>query len=207
MTQTDLAQIYLITPSEVDVYHFPDLLARTLDTVEVACLRLALSSSDESEVARVADALRDVAHARDIAVVIDRHSQLVEKLGLDGVHMPDGGQSLRTLRKTLGEDSVIGQFCGASRHDGMAAGEAGADYISFGPINPTALGDGTVAEDDLFAWWSEMIEVPVVAEGGMSVDRIRALADKVDFFAMGPEAWQNDNPIETLKDLAAARAG
>jgi thiamine-phosphate pyrophosphorylase len=49
----------------------------------------------------------------------------------------------------------------------MAAGENGADYIAFSPVGDMGLGDDIRAERDLFAWWSEMIELPVVAEGGL----------------------------------------
>ena len=40
MSTEDLPQIYLVTPSVIDLDHYPAQLARVLDTVEVACLRL-----------------------------------------------------------------------------------------------------------------------------------------------------------------------
>ncbi len=150
--------------------------------------------------------MREVAHARDIALVIERHVQMVERLGLDGVHLTDGARSVRKTRKDLGADAIIGAFCGASRHDGMTAGEAGADYVAFGPVAATPLGDGTVADPGLFAWWSEMIEVPVVAEGALTPDHIRALTPVTDFFAIGPEIWGTDDPSAALQSLAAAMA-
>jgi len=205
MTTVDLPQIYLVTPPVIELSTFPNVLAAALDAVEVSCLRLSLASQDEDTLARAADACRDVAHARDIAMVIDRHVQLVERLGLDGVHLPDGGRSVAAMRKELGDDAIVGAFCGASRHDGMNAGEAGADYVSFGPVTSSLLGDGSLAEEDLFAWWSRMIEVPVVAEGGLDAHMIARLSDKVDFISLGAEIWESVTPMETLKTLAAAR--
>jgi thiamine-phosphate pyrophosphorylase len=52
-----------------------------------------------------------------------------------------------------------------------------------------------------------MIEVPVVAEGGLTVESIRSLSDKVDFFAIGAEIWAQDDPLAQLQVLAAARNG
>ncbi|MBZ0123178.1 MAG: thiamine phosphate synthase, partial [Roseovarius sp.] len=95
-------------------------------------------------------------------------------------------------------------FCGASRHQGMTAGEAGADYIAFGPVGATALGDGTRAGRDLFEWWSQMIELPVVAEGALDEALIRDLAPVTDFFAIGAEIWNADDPAAALGRLAAA---
>lgn len=201
---TELPQIYLITPPEVELSTFPAQLAAVLDAQEIACVRLALSSSDEDRIARAADSLREVTHARDVALVISDHMLLAERLGLDGVHLSDAARSIRYARKELGEEAIVGCHCGPSKHDGMTAGEAGADYISFGPVVPGALGDGSFAETELFQWWSEVIEVPCVAEGGLDVDSIRRLTPYTDFFGIGDEIWAQEDPLAALKTLLAA---
>lgn len=203
MADADRPQIYLITPPEFDLDVFPDRLAAVLDTAEIACLRLALATKDETRIARAADALRAVAHARDVALVIETHVLLVERHGLDGVHLTDGARSIRKLRKDLGADAIIGAYCGTTRHDGISAAEAGADYVAFGPAGQTPLGDGSRAEADLFEWWSEMIEVPVVAEGALTADLIAKLGPVTDFFGIGDEIWQKDDASAALRDLLA----
>ena len=207
MSTQDLPQIYLVTPSIINLQTYPEQLARILDKVDIACLRLGLVSTDEDEIARTADALRDVAHTRDIMLVIERHALMVDRLGLDGVHLMDGGHNLRQLRKDMGNEVILGAFCNTSRHQGIGAGEAGADYVSFGPVASSTLGDGNQVDPELLSWWSEMIEVPVVAEGGLTQDVIRNLSDRVDFFAIGPEIWSTENPLTSLQALAAARNG
>ncbi|GLQ26654.1 thiamine phosphate synthase [Sulfitobacter pacificus] len=197
-------QIYLITPTEIDPSTFAPQLAAVLDAHPVACVRLALSTKDEVELSRAADALREVTHARDVALVVTDHLQMVERLGLDGVHLSDAARSVRFTRKELGEDAIVGSFCGPSKHDGMAAGEAGADYISFGPVQASTLGDGSFAEREIFEWWSEVIEVPVVAEGSLNAEMIRALAPYTDFFGIGDEIWQDADPKAALGTLIKA---
>lgn len=206
-TAPETAQIYLISPPEFELSQFPDQLARVLDSEEIACVRLAMASHDEDRISRAADALRDVCQSRDVAIVIDSHIQLVERLGLDGVHLLDSARTVRHARKELGADAIIGAFCGASNHDGMSAAESGSDYVSFGPVGMTTLGDGTRAEADLFQWWSEMIEVPVVAEGALSFENIEVLAPMVDFFGIGNEIWSNENPLEALKAMISKIKG
>lgn len=203
MSDADRPQLYIVTPPEFDLDLFPDRLAAVLDSAEVACVRLALAARDEDRVARAADALRELCHARDVALVIERHVLLVERLGLDGVHLTDGGRNVRKLRKDLGEDAIIGAFCGTTRHEGMAAAEAGADYVSFGPVGETPLGDGSRAEADLFQWWSEMIEVPVVAEGALTAALVEKLGPITDFFGVGEEIWTADDPAAALRALLA----
>ncbi|MEQ5871916.1 thiamine phosphate synthase [Sagittula sp. NFXS13] len=201
--QIETPQIYLVTPPEFELSSFPNTLKRVLDGVETACLRLSLATHDEDRLMRATDVIREVANSVDVAMVIDTHVLLAERLGLDGVHLPDGARTVRFARKTLGPDAIVGTGNGTSRHDGMNAGEAGADYVSFGPIGG-ALGDGELAELDLFRWWSEVIEVPVVAEGGLTEDNVRSLAPFTDFFAIGEEIWREEDPLAALKRLTAA---
>ncbi len=204
MAEQDLPQIYLITPGEIALSSFPDVLASVLDNVEVACLRMALISTDEDWQLKAGDALREVAHKRDVPLVIEKHMRLAERLGLDGVHLTDGARSVRAARKALGSDAIVGAYCENSRHEGLNAGEAGADYVAFGPVSETALGGERIADSDLFTWWSEMIEVPVIAEGGLDADRIRTLAAATDFFGIGDEIWSAENPALALSKLSNA---
>ncbi|MCX7565409.1 thiamine phosphate synthase [Sulfitobacter sp. F26169L] len=197
-------QLYLITPPEIDLGGFGDTLARVLDTHATACVRLALSTRDEDLLSRAADTLRTVTDARDVALVIADHTLLAERLGLDGVHLSDAARSVRHARKLLGADAIVGSFCAGSRHDGMSAGEAGADYVAFGPVQQTALDAGEIAEEELFQWWSEVIEVPCVAEGRLDKALIAALSSKTDFFGIGEEIWGHDDPAAALSDLWSA---
>ena len=203
MSAEDRPQITLITPPALDLDIFPGQLAAVLDAVDVACVRLALASRDEDIILRAGDACRVVAHERDVAIVIENHVLMVERLGLDGVHLTDGARSVRKVRKDLGADAIVGAFCGTSRHEGMSAGEAGADYSAFGPIGETALGKGERVEFDLFEWWSQVIEVPSIAEGALTADLVEKFGPVTDFFGIGEEIWNAEDPVKALKALLA----
>ncbi|MDO5642560.1 MAG: thiamine phosphate synthase [Paracoccus sp. (in: a-proteobacteria)] len=194
-------QLYLVTPVGAEPSALAPMLAEIIERFDIACIRIP-GAGDAVQLGRVCDTVRELAHAHDIAVVIEDHIQIAQSHGLDGVHLlKPGGKLIRQARKDLGEDAIVGAFCGASRHDGINAAEAGADYVSFGPARATGLGSGEVAEPDLFAWWSEMIEVPVVAEGGLDAALIGKLAPVTDFFAIGPEIWSEDDPALALSHL------
>ena len=202
MSDSDTPQLYLVSPLEFDVPEFTETLANLLDSVDIACFRLALATRDEAKLGKAADACREVCHARDVAIVIEDHITLAETHGLDGVHFSDPSKSVRKARATLGEDAIIGVNGRTSSHSGMSAGEAGADYVCFGPVVANALED-EVAEFDLFEWWSQMIEIPVVAEGGLTAEWIAKLTPVTDFFAIGDEIWGAENPAEALKEIKA----
>ena len=203
MSQEEQPQIYLISPPEFDLMTFPEQLAAVLDARDVACVRLALASHDEDRICRAADALREVTTPREVALVIDRHFLLAERLGLDGVHLDDGARSVRKARKALGSDAIVGAYAGASRHEGMNAGEAGSDYVAFGPIGASALEDGETADFEIFEWWSQMIEIPCVAEGGLTQELVTKLAPVTDFFGIGTEIWDSEDPVAALAALTS----
>ena len=204
MAGSDKPQIYLLTPPEFDLPTFRDQLAAVLDAHEIACLRLSMATQDEDRLSRATDSLRETAHDRDVALVIDSHLVFARDHGLDGVHLVDGSRSVRTARAALGRDAIIGAYCRASRHDGMNAAEAGANYVAFGPVGASALGDGTLAERELFAWWSEMIELPVVAEGNLDNSLAARLAPITDFIGIGEEIWRQDDPAKALAGFVRA---
>lgn len=201
--QPEQPQIYLVTPPAFDPADFADRLAGVLDGTDIACVRLALASQDADDLTRAADALRSVCHARDVPLVLAGPPAPALRLGLDGVHLADGPRSVRAARKELGADAILGAYCGQSRHDGMTAGEIGADYVSFGPLAPHPILGETAAPRELFSWWSEMIEVPVVAEGALTRDLVAEFAPVTDFFAVGAEIWRTEDPLAALLDLTA----
>lgn len=194
---TDAPQLYLMTPAGAQASALGPLLTEVMDRFPPACLRIR-AGAEEDELGRLADLAREIAHARDVAVVIDDHIKLAQRHGLDGVHLTDGARSVRYARKELGDDAIVGAFCGSSRHEGMTAGENGADYVSFGPIGDSALYRGEPAALELFQWWSEMIEVPVVAEGAITRELINSLSPLSDFIAIGPEIWGEEDPLDAL---------
>ncbi len=204
MSDTDSAQIYLTTPQSFDLTEFAPQLEAVLDAVPVICVRISLKTTDERELSQAADTLREICHARDVAIVIDDHYRMVKTHGLDGVHLISSSRHVREAREELGNDAIVGAYCGSSKHAGMTAAEIGTDYISFGPIGDSALGDGSTAKADLFQWWSEMIEVPVVAEGNATPEAIAAVKDHIDFLCVGPEIWAaEDGPVAALQAITA----
>ena len=200
-------RLYLVTPPTLALESFTGVLVRLLESKAIVCVRLSLAGASEEALTRAADTLRPVCHDRDVPLVMTDHFRLVRPLGLDGVHLSDGARQVRAARKALGADAIVGAHARASRHDGMTAAEHGADYVSFGPVTPSSLGDGALADRALFAWWSEMIEIPVVGEGGFTPALAGDLAGLMDFMALGEEIWNGaDDPLQALKAFARALA-
>jgi thiamine-phosphate pyrophosphorylase len=197
-------RLYLVTPPTPTEAVLRDL-GELLDGFDVACVRIGGGARTEPELRRAADAVRALCHPRDVNTVLTDHYRLAPELGLDGVHLSDGHRHVREARKVLGPDAIVGAYVRNSRHEGMIAAEMGADYVSFGPVSPASLGDGTVAPLEMFRWWSETIETPVVAEGGLTPTLAAELSDSADFLALGEELWLH--PKGARKALEALVGG
>ncbi|MEL7346904.1 MAG: thiamine phosphate synthase [Pseudomonadota bacterium] len=194
MTDTP-PRLYLVLPPEgpTPAEAVPALKA-ALETRTIACVRLDLGAAEEAAWREAVNLFLPPCHAADVPLVVTDRDDLVEPLGLDGVHLAQSGAKVRALRKRLGTDRIIGADGGAERHRGMSLAEAGADYIALGPA--------PLAGAELYQWWSEMIETPVVAEGGVDLATAQAIAPFVDFLVPDPALVWAD-PKAALPPFAA----
>ena len=97
-----------------------------------------------------------------------------------------------TRAGVVGEDAMIGVTCHDSRHLAMVAGEEGADYVAFGAFFPTRTKQvRSLADPQSLAWWRELMEIPCVAIGGITVENCAGLAAAgADFVAVSSGVWQ-----------------
>ena len=104
-------------------------------------------------------------------------------------------------------DHRTGVTCHASRDLAMQAGEDGADYVAFGAFFPTDTKDGTAeAEPEILQWWSELMELPVVAIGGINAANCAPLVKAgANFLAVIGAVWNHpDGPAAGVKAMNAA---
>ena len=190
-------RLYLITPPQFDAGTFAETLEETLDAGDVACLQLRLKSegegtADADTIRRAAEALMPVAHARDVAFLVNDRADLAAELDADGVHVGQDDTPYGEARRLVGPDRIVGVTCHASRHLAMEAGEAGADYVAFGAFYPTDTKTAkSSAEPDILSWWSQLFEVPCVAIGGITVENAAPLIRAgADFLAVSAGVWR-----------------
>ena len=153
-------QLYLISPLDVSGT-FAQRLERALDAAPVAAFQFRVKGLDDHAAARLAEPLREICAARDVAFIVNDSISLAKRLGADGVHLGQSDGSVADARDELGRDAQIGVTCHASRHLGIEAGEAGADYAAFGAFFPsTTKVTEHQAELELLEWWQLVMEIP-----------------------------------------------
>ena len=186
-----VARLYLITPPVLPA-GFADTLAVALDAGDVASLQLRLKEAAPDDIARAVEALMPVAQARDVAFILNDDAPLAARLGCDGAHLGQSDGDHAGARMLL-DGKILGITCHASRHLAMNAGEHGADYVAFGAFFATdTKRTEHVADLELLEWWSEVMEIPSVAIGGITAANCGPLVRAgADFLAVVGAVWSH----------------
>ena len=187
-------RLYLITPPRIeDLGRFAATLEETLAAGDVACLQLRLKDVDDAEVIRAVRRLMPIAHARDVAFILNDRPDLAAVQRCDGVHVGPEDMSYAEARRMVGEDATVGVTCRNSRHLAMELAEAGADYVAFGAFFPSNTKDAsTRVEPEILEVWSETTTVPCVAIGGITAENCEPIARAgADFIAVAGGVWNH----------------
>ena len=201
-----MTRLYLITPPNIELPAFAEQLERALGAGDVASLQLRLKDVSDDQVRRAAETLMPIAQARDVAFILNDRPDLAAELGADGVHVGQEDATYAEARAAVGRDRIVGVTCHNSRHLAIEAAEAGADYVAFGAFFPTQTKQPkAAAEPEILSWWSELMVVPCVAIGGITVEKAPPLVEAgADFLAVSAGIWQDPNgPAAAVKAFDA----
>jgi thiamine-phosphate pyrophosphorylase len=203
-------QLYLITPSALpDLAAFAAELDAALDAGEVAALQIRLKDVDDAKVLAAVAALKPIAEARGVAVILNDRPDLAARSGCDGVHLGQGDGSVARARAIMGRNAMIGVTCHDSRELAMDAAEAGADYVAFGAFFPTKTKETVHRPDpEILTIWQETVEIPCVAIGGVTAATAGELARAgADFVAVSSAVWRHpDGPAAAVRELTEVLA-
>jgi thiamine-phosphate pyrophosphorylase len=198
-------RLYLISPPRIAPNDFAGVLREALKGGDVASFQLRLKDVSDDEIRRATDILRPIVQAHGAAFILNDRPDLAAELGCDGVHVGQDDAPYVAARAAL-PSGIVGVTCHDSRHLAMEAGEAGADYVAFGAFFPTQTKEPkTRADIELLRWWSQMMVVPVVAIGGITVANAPALVEAgADFLAVAAGVWEHrDGPQAAVQAFNA----
>jgi thiamine-phosphate pyrophosphorylase len=198
-------RLYLISPPKLSAANFLSPLREALKGGDVASFQLRLKHVSDDEIRRTVDLLRPAVQAHGTAFILNDRPDLAAELGCDGVHVGQEDANYGEARAAL-PNGIVGVTCHDSRHLAMEAADAGADYIAFGAFFPTKTKEAkTSADIDLLSWWSEIMVVPVVAIGGITIANAPPLIEAgADFLAVSSGVWEHpDGPQNAVRAFNA----
>jgi thiamine-phosphate pyrophosphorylase len=197
-------RLYLATP-EVDdpsrlVAELPELLA----VADVAAVLVRLKETDQRTMISRLKQLAPAIQNAGAALLVEGHVELVARAGADGAHVT-GIVALEEALPSLKPDRIAGIGGLATRHDSMAAGELGADYVLFG--EPDAKGERPSMEAiaERLQWWDELFEPPCVGFAASLAEASEFAAVGADFVLVRDFIWADPRGAKAaLIDAAQA---
>lgn len=198
-------RLYLISPPKLSAANFLGPLKEALKGGDVASFQLRLKQTSDDEIRRAVDILRPIVQANGTAFILNDRPDLAAELGCDGVHIGQEDASYAQARAAL-PGGIVGVTCHDSRHLAMEAADTGADYVAFGAFFATRTKEPkTQALPELLTWWNEMMVVPCVAIGGITVANAPELVEAgADFLAVSAGVWEHgEGPEQAVRAFNA----
>ena len=181
-------RLYLATPVVDDPSSWLASLPGLLAQADVAAVLLRLETTDQrtmiSRIKTLAPAIQD----SGAALLLDGHVELVARAGADGAHLT-GIEAMEDALPTLKPDRIAGVGGLTTRHDSMAAGEAGADYVLFGEPDASGQRPSVEAIAERLQWWAELFEPPCVGFAASCEEIGEFAAAGADFVLVGDFIW------------------
>lgn len=108
-------------------------------------------------------------HRHAIPLIINDDAELAAAVGASGVHLGQSDDTVRSARKLLGANAIIGVSCYNELERAVEAVSEGADYVAFGRFFPSqSKPHAVMADPALLIQARQCLRVPVVAIGGIT---------------------------------------
>ena len=152
-------------------------MARRMLEGGVEVLQLRAKKFAPGAIRAVAEEILPICREFEVPFVLNDHPDLVVLTGADGVHVGQDDLPVARVREIVGPGALVG-LSTHSRDQAAAAGEAGPDYIGFGPLfsTPTKpdyvpVGLGAIREVQARAG------LPVFCIGGIKLENLPAVLE------------------------------
>jgi thiamine-phosphate pyrophosphorylase len=146
-------------------------------------------------------------------VTVNDRTDVALVAGADGVHLKSDGPSPQDVRRIVPPDFVVGRSVHHEDEAVAMAATNACDYLLFGTVFPSRSKppDHQVAGIDALARVCRSVTLPVLAIGGVTVDRagelIRAGAAGVAAISLFSDAPDVAAVVHALRDALTVRSG
>lgn len=168
--------LYAITD---DAIHAKVYFAAAIDALLLGGAKIVQYRDKSTDVQRrfsEAQAIVDRCKSAGALSIINDDVELARSVGADGVHLGRSDQSIAYAREVLGVTATIGVSCYNRLDLAQHAAQNGADYVAVGSVYPSITKPDAIAASykDLTTI-VEAVQLPVVAIGGITIDKISTL--------------------------------
>ena len=198
-------RIYFITDSTP--YTEQEFLDRVRSALRggVSLIQLREKERSTREYIDLAHKVGALAQEFGVPLIIDDRIDVALASGVQGVHLGQSDMPIKTARKILGEDFIIGATA-KTVEQALEAFEQGADYLGVGAIYPTTTKVKTVLTSiEMLDKICKAVPIPVNAIGGLNKDNIDVLKGiGISGICAVSAIMKADDPENAVKELSAA---
>ncbi|PWL16875.1 thiamine phosphate synthase [Falsochrobactrum shanghaiense] len=199
--QIDRCRILLVAPPLADADALAALLTAALSGGDVTSVILDSGDLDEASFQASLQKAVPVIQKADAAAIILNDTRIAGRVGADGVHIEGNAATLAEIIEKHTPKMIVGTGNLRDRHGALEIGELQPDYVFFGKIGADTKPDAHPRNLALAQWWSEMIEIPSIAQAGNSLQSvIVAAATGADFVALGRAVFEADDPAKAVAE-------
>jgi len=167
--------LYFITDSTN--YDEKEFLFRIEAALKGGVTLLQLREKDKStrEYIELAEKVHAITKKYNVPLIIDDRVDVALAIDAEGVHVGANDMPVKTARKLMGEDKIVGATAKTVPW-AIEAYEQGADYLGVGAIYPTTTKVKTVlTSTDTLCDICNAVPIPVNAIGGLNKNNIDVL--------------------------------
>ncbi len=137
-------------------------------------IQLRAKGAEMDQIIRAAKQILPLCKSAGIPFILNDFPALAVDLGADGVHIGQDDGSIYDVRRSIGEDMLLGRST-HSLEQARKAMDDGADYIGFGPLfpTPTKAGRPAIGLEEVAKMEAEVGQfVPAFCIGGIKMDNL-----------------------------------
>lgn len=168
----------LSPPIPQGIYYIADAVDRLINSIKqgAAMIQLRDKQADKQTIFAKAQAIQAKRKATDaVPFIVNDHADIAIAVQANGLHTGQDDLPLAVIRQQLGHQFILGRTC-HSIAQAVEAQDAGADYVSLGPIYETPSKPNRPAVGtELLADAHEALTIPFVVIGGINLDTIHTV--------------------------------
>lgn len=137
-------------------------------------IQLRAKGAEMDAIIQAAKQILPLCKSAGIPFILNDFPELAVELGADGVHIGQDDGSIYDVRRSIGEDMLIGRST-HSLEQARNAMDDGADYIGFGPLfpTPTKAGRPAIGLEEVSKMETEVGQfVPAFCIGGIKMENL-----------------------------------
>lgn len=204
------ARLYLVSTARLPSGTELADLVGDLASAGVGIVQLREKDMEAADLVRAGEPIRDACRAAGIPFIINDRADVALALGADGVHVGQNDLPVKTCRRILGDDTIVGLSTHAPHEiDAAVTAPERADYLAVGPVHATPTKPGrSPAGLDLVRYAAKKVsDMPWFAIGGINSSNIAgAMEAGARRIVVVRAITEARNPVEAAAGLATTLA-